>query len=73
VTATCHSDPDPQTAILSYAREALKKASDRANCRVRLANIKGWPADALVVDVSEAEASKARKDEPRSAWRGVWP
>lgn len=54
-------------AVLRHARELIKNKAEAAKCAVRPAGVDGWPGDALVVDVSAAEAAKARKDEPRSA------
>ena len=49
------------------AKPAIKNKAEAAKCEVRSAGYSGWPGDALVVDVSAAEAAKARKDEPRTA------
>lgn len=61
------AQPDAKTAILAHARSAIGDSGVAAGCSVRLAGIDQWPGDALVVDVSEAEAAKAPKDEPRTA------
>ncbi len=62
------ADPAAPTAnVLSVARAAMEDQAEAAKCEVRPAGIEGWPADALVVDVSAAEAAKAPKDEPRAA------
>lgn len=58
---------DPHSSILRLARTALKNKAEAGRCQVRPAKVDGWPADALVVDVSPAEAAKAPKDEPRTA------
>ena len=58
---------NPNAAILSVAKPAIKNKAEAAKCEVRSAGYTGWPGDALVVDVSAAEAAKARKDEPRTA------
>lgn len=61
-------DPSDKTAaLLQVARDAIDDADEKAQCSVRNARIDGWPADALVVDVSAAEAAKAPPDEPRAA------
>ena len=53
-------------AVEGHVRGMLKKA-EAAKCFVRPARNEFFPADALVVDVSDAEAAKAPKDEPRNA------
>lgn len=58
---------DPNTSILLVAKQAIKSKAEAAKCQVRHAGYAGWPGDALVVDVTPAEAAKARKDEPRTA------
>ena len=58
---------DKTAALLRVARDAIDDPAQKAGCSVRNARIEGWPRDALVVDVSEAEADKAPKDEPRTA------
>lgn len=60
-------EPDPRTAIRDFARAAIEEPQTATGCEPRLAGIRGWPGDALVVDVSAAEAAKAPKDEPRTA------
>lgn len=57
----------PNAAVLTITRAAIKNGTEAAKCQVRPAKIAGWPADAVVVDVSAAEAAKAPKDEPRTA------
>lgn len=59
--------PDARTAIRGFARQAIEDRKEAAGCEVRLAKVNGWPGDALVVDVSEAEAAKAPQNELRSA------
>lgn len=58
---------DRNAYILNVARAAMKNKAEAARCQVRLAKFPNWPADALVVDVSAADAAKAPKDEPRTA------
>ncbi|MFG1413731.1 hypothetical protein V5G24_21725 [Xanthobacter sp. VTT E-85241] len=58
---------EPKLAILGVAREAFSTPAEAAKCQVRKANVEGWLADAMVVNVSAAESAKAPKDEPRSA------
>ena len=58
---------DPRDNILAAATLAMDDPVEAKKCRVRPAGIEGWPADALVVDVSPAEAAKAPQDEPRQA------
>ncbi len=58
---------EPNAGILGTAREALGNPALAAKCQVFPAKNPNWPTDALVVDVSPAEAAKARKDEPRTA------
>jgi hypothetical protein len=53
-------------AVEGHVRGMLKKG-EAARCFVRPARNEFFPADALVVDVTDAEAAKAPKDEPRSA------
>jgi hypothetical protein len=53
-------------AVEGHVRGTLNKA-EAARCFVRPARNEFFPADALVVDVSDAEAAKAPKNEPRSA------
>lgn len=55
-------------AVEGHVRAMLSK-SEAARCFVRPARNEFFPADALVVDVSDAEAAKAPKNEPRSACR----
>lgn len=63
-----NSDPaDKTAALLRVARDAIDDPAEKAACSVRNARIDSWPDDALVVDVSPAEAAKAPADEPRSA------
>ncbi len=59
-------DDAPHSGIMGLVTEDLGEA-EAAKCSVRKADAKGWPADALVVDVSAAEAAKAPKGEPRAA------
>lgn len=61
------AEGDPKQAILALAREAIDNPAEAAKCAVRKADVEGWPADAMVVDVSAAEAAKSLKDGPRSA------
>lgn len=58
---------DKTASLLRIARDAIDDPAEKAGCTVRNARIEGWPRDALVVDVSEAEAAKAPQDEPRAA------
>jgi hypothetical protein len=58
---------DGDAAIVRYARAAMNAKTSASQCAVRPAKVAFWPADARVVDVSEAEAAKAPKDEPRTA------
>ncbi len=58
---------DKTAALLRVARDAIDAPAEKAKCSVRNARIDGWPADALVVDVSAEEAAKAPPDEPRTA------
>lgn len=58
---------DPSASILPVAKQAIKSKVEAAKCQMRPAGYSGWPGDAWVVDVSPAEAAKARKDEPRTA------
>lgn len=61
-------DPNNKTAaLLRIARQAIDDPNEQAQCTVRNAGIDGWPEDALVVDVSPAQAATASPDEPRSA------
>jgi len=53
--------------VTAYAREAIEKKAEATKCIARLAKQEGWPSDAIVVDVSAADAAKAPKHEPRSA------
>jgi len=62
------SDPADRTAdLLRVARDAIDDPAEKAGCSVRNAGIDGWPEDALVVDVSKAEAEKVGADGPRTA------
>lgn len=65
-TVVSAQDDAPHSGIMGLVTEDLGEA-EAAKCSVRKANAKGWPADALVVDVSAAEAAKAPKGEPRAA------
>jgi len=67
VVSLIDAAPDAKTAIRGLARQAIEDHKEAAGCEVRLAKVSGWPGDALVVDVSEAEAAKAPQDELRSA------
>lgn len=58
---------DPTAALLATTRAAIETPAERAGCSVRNARIDGWPADALVVDVSAAEAAREPPDGPRFA------
>lgn len=57
---------NPRKNVLIYARNAMKDKAEAAKCRVVDAPNE-LAADALMVDVSAAEAAKAPKDEPRFA------
>lgn len=62
------SDSSDRTAALpATARAAIENPAEKAECAVRNAGIDGWPEDALVVDVSPAQAARAAPDEPRAA------
>lgn len=67
VRVTSADATDKTAALLRVVRDAIDNPGEKAGCSVRNARIDGWPRDALVVDVSAAEADKAPKDEPRSA------
>ncbi|MEI9851500.1 MAG: hypothetical protein WDN24_12425 [Sphingomonas sp.] len=58
---------DRTAGLLKTARAAIEDPAEKAGCSVRNAKIESWPEDALVVDVSAAEAAKAPPDEPRAA------
>ncbi|RYM11056.1 hypothetical protein [Sphingobium cupriresistens] len=58
---------DPQSTILALTRAAITDQADDHGCHVRKADIPGWPADALVVDIPAAEAAAMRQDEIRTA------
>lgn len=57
----------PTENLLSFARSQTRDPVERRRCRVRPANVDGWPADALVVDVDAATAQRADPDQPRAA------
>lgn len=62
------AEPDrPHQNILFYAQDAMDDSAAAEQCAVRPAGVDGWPADALVIDVSPEEAAKAPSDEPRIA------
>lgn len=62
------ADPrDPQASILALARAAITDPAEAAGCHVRKADIPGWPTDALVVDIADADAAMLPQDEVRSA------
>lgn len=68
VARVAGADSSDKTAtILRIARDAIDDPAEREACSVRNARIEMWPEDALVVDVSAAQAAKAPPDEPRSA------
>jgi len=54
-------------AVADRAREATTSPEEAAGCTARPVRIEGWPGDAIIVDVSTAEAAKAPADEPRTA------
>ncbi len=58
---------NPQATILALTRAAITDPADDQDCHVRKADIPGWPADALVVDIPAAQATKMPQDEIRSA------
>ncbi|MBA4089783.1 MAG: hypothetical protein C0494_04205 [Sphingobium sp.] len=58
---------DPQSTILALTRAAITDPADDDGCHVRQADIPGWPADALVVDIPAAQAASLPQDEIRSA------
>ncbi|WP_088185477.1 hypothetical protein [Sphingobium sp. Z007] len=58
---------DPQSTILALTRAAITDPADDQGCHVRKADIPGWPADALVVDIPADEAAKMPQDEIRGA------
>ena len=59
-------DPDAPTAgILAVVNEDLRASGIDDECSVRRADVPGWPADALVADVSP-EAAAASTDGPRA-------
>lgn len=61
-------DPADKTAtLLRVARDAIDDPAQKTACSVRNAGQDFWPSDALVVDVSAAEAAKAPEGEPRTA------
>lgn len=76
VTETSSEEPYPIVRVMSadmdqlhanvenQTRAAIDSAEEAANCSVRPADMEGWPADALVVDVQNPIASE---DGPRSA------
>ncbi|AMO71128.1 hypothetical protein AZE99_04010 [Sphingorhabdus sp. M41] len=57
----------PYQNILFYAQDAMDDSAAAEQCMVRPAGVDGWPADAMVIDVSPEEAAKAPSDEPRTA------
>ncbi|MDE8653159.1 hypothetical protein [Novosphingobium album (ex Liu et al. 2023)] len=59
------ADPDAKNAIRNFARAAIGNPAQARDCDVRPAGVEGWPADALVVDVSTAAGATA--DGPRAA------
>lgn len=62
------SDESNKTAnLLRIARDGIDNPQESQGCMVRNAGVDVWPADALVVDVSKAEAAKASPDGPRTA------
>lgn len=58
---------DALKSVTSRAAFVNEDKKEAALCKARLANEQGWPKDAIVVDVPEAEAAKAPKNEPRAA------
>lgn len=65
-TVVSAEDDAPHAGIMGLVTEELG-AAEAAKCSVRKADAKDWPADALVVYVSAADAAKAPKGEPRTA------
>jgi len=62
------SDPEaPEANILAYVNEDLEASGSDEDCSVRPANVPGWPADALVADVSPEVAAESADDGPRAA------
>lgn len=57
----------PHKNILFYARDAMDDPAAAEQCFVRPAGVAGWPADALVIDVSPEMVAKSPRDEPRTA------
>jgi hypothetical protein len=53
--------------LVDRARAATTSPREADGCTARPARIEGWPGDAILVDVSTAEAAKAPADEPRTA------
>ncbi|WP_380916324.1 hypothetical protein [Sphingomonas canadensis] len=56
---------DPTSALLANTRMSIENAGDRAKCVVRKDTREGMPQDAVVVDLTPAEAAKLPKDQPR--------
>lgn len=62
------ADPASPTAnVQAITRGAMDNPAEAAKCSVRSAGIDVWPSDALVVDISAAEAAKITEDGPRTA------
>ncbi len=50
---------DPKAAIVAEARQLVEDPAKRARCKLRAADVEGWPSDALVVDEAPAPGPPA--------------